>query len=121
MKKITILIFLVLVIVIGLVFVFFRKENSGNGNSSIILFSREGCSHCANVDEYIKTNKIEEKISFQKKEVGLNRDNAELLRQKAVACGIAENEIRVPFLWDGSKCYVGDENIINFFKEKAGL
>jgi glutaredoxin len=121
MKKNIILILIIIIIIVGLVFVFFRKGDSGNSSSSIILFSRDGCPHCANVEEYIKTNKINEKVDFQTKEVGSNADNAELLRQKAVACGIPESEIGVPFLWDGSKCFVGDQDIIKFFGEKAGI
>jgi glutaredoxin len=121
MKKNIILGLIVIIIVIGLVFVFFRKGDNGNNNSSIILFSKDGCPHCANVEEYIKANNIKEKVDFQTKEVGSNVDNAELLRQKAIICNIPENELGVPFLWDGSTCYIGDQDIIKFFKDRAGL
>ncbi len=55
------------------------------------------------------------------KEVFKNKDNAALLATKAQACNIATDQIGVPFLWDGTKCYVGDEDIINFFKQKTNV
>ena len=87
-------------------------------NSQIILFYGDGCPHCEVVDEYIKENKIEDKISFVKKEVYNNQKNQKELIEKAKICGIADNSIGVPFLWDGEKCLVGDQDIIKFFQTK---
>jgi len=96
---------------------------SNNTSSTIILFYGEGCPHCAKVEEFIKENKIKEKITFEEKEVYFNKENAKQLIEVAKKCGFNENEIGVPFLWDGEnqKCIVGDEPIINFFKEKLNL
>lgn len=96
-----------------------QRQNGGNQNNEIILFYGDGCSHCANVDKFIKDNNIEEKISFAKKEVYNNAANADELSKKAEKCRMDTKNIGVPFLWDGDKCFVGDANVIDFFKKKA--
>jgi hypothetical protein len=83
--------------------------------AGIILFYGDGCSHCKIVDDFISQNKIEEKVKFVRLEVFNNKDNANVLLQKATDCKIDQNNIGVPFLWDGKNCLVGDQAIINFF------
>jgi len=85
----------------------------------IILFYGDGCPHCAIVEEYIKENSVDDKISFAQKEVYYNQNNAKELEAKAKICGLPTNSIGVPFLWDGEKCLIGDQDIINFFKKKT--
>ena len=87
--------------------------------NQIILFYGDGCPHCAIVEEYIKENNINDKISFAQKEVYYNQNNAKELEVKAKTCGLPTDSIGVPFLWDGSKCLVGDQDIIEFFKIKT--
>jgi glutaredoxin len=95
-------------------------ENQGNQSASeIILFYGDGCPHCAKVEEYIKENNIQDKISFVQKEVYYNQNNAQELIYKAKTCGLPTNSIGVPFLWDGEKCLIGDQDIIIFFKQKT--
>jgi glutaredoxin len=95
-----------------------KPENPPNKQSEIILFYGDDCPHCAIVEEYIKDNKVKEKISFEEKEVYYNKENSDELVEKAKICGIPENYIGVPFLWDGEKCLVGDQEIIEFFNQK---
>jgi hypothetical protein len=80
------------------------------------LFYGIGCPHCAKVEEFIRENKIKEKIAFEEKEVYFNKENAKQLIEVAKKCGFNEKEIGVPFLWNGEnqRCIVGDEPIINF-------
>ena len=127
MKKntvITILIVVIIVLIIG-GFVFAKVQNDkkllASIQDKIIFFYGEGCPHCANVEKFFQENNIEDKIQFEKKEVYNDRGNAKLLILLAKRkCGFKENEIGVPFLWDGenSKCTVGDQPIIDYFKEK---
>jgi len=86
--------------------------------SQIILFYGDGCPHCALVEKYIQENKIQDKVSFVQKEVYHNQNNAQELANKAKACGLSINSIGVPFLWDGTKCFIGDKDIINYFSTK---
>ena len=88
-------------------------------SSQIILFYGDGCPHCAIVEEYIKENSIGDKISFAQKEVYYNQNNAKELGAKAKICELPTDSIGVPFLWDGKDCLIGDQDIINFFKQKT--
>lgn len=94
-------------------------NNDNSLSDQIILFYGDGCPHCIIVDDYIAENDIENKISFLHKEVYNDSQNASELRQKAQLCNIPTSSIGVPFLWDGSTCIVGHEDIINFFKDKT--
>lgn len=87
-------------------------------NSEVIFYYSNTCPHCQVVEEFIKNNKVNDLVSFQSKEVGLNKENASELMAKAGICKIAQDQIGVPFLWDGSKCVIGQDDIINFFKDK---
>ncbi|MGE5298231.1 MAG: hypothetical protein ACM3KM_03645, partial [Acidobacteriaceae bacterium] len=88
---------------------------------AIILFVGEGCPHCAKVEEFIQTNNIASKVQFRMLEVYNNQDNAKLLVSKAEICKIDTKSIGVPFLWDGSNCIVGEIDVTEFFKAKAGI
>ena len=85
----------------------------------IVLFYGISCPHCALVNDFIQKNGIKEKVAFKEKEVYSNRSNAEELVATAEKCGILQDSIGVPFLWDGSKCLIGDKDIIDFFEKKA--
>ncbi|MEK7664768.1 MAG: hypothetical protein AAB361_01355 [Patescibacteria group bacterium] len=95
------------------------QADKNEPDNQIILFYGEGCPHCKIVDDYIAENKIEEKVSFVRKEIYNDYDNQKILVEKAKICNIATDSIGVPFLWDGEKCLVGDQSIINFFKTKT--
>jgi len=94
------------------------EENQRVEESQITLFYGDGCPHCAIVEDYIKNNNIKERLSFEEKEVYYNQNNAKELEAKAKICGLATDSIGVPFLWDGLKCYVGYQDIINFLNQK---
>jgi hypothetical protein len=69
-------------------------------------------------------NKIEDKIAFPQKEVHDNQNNANELLERAAACQIPDDEIGVPFLWDGEngdKCIMGDSDIISFLENKINM
>lgn len=89
--------------------------------NQIIFFYGDGCPHCAIVEEYIKENNVNDKIVFSTKEVYHNRNNSKQLEEKAKMCGMPTDSIGVPFLWDGEKCFVGDQDIIEFFKSKINI
>jgi glutaredoxin len=98
-----------------------KKELLKNVEGKLIYFYGDGCPHCAKVEKFFKENSIEQKIQFEKREVYHNKENAKLLILITKKnCNFAGDEIGVPFLWDGedSKCIVGDQSIIDYFKEK---
>lgn len=131
-KKILIPTILFLIVFIFSVFVL-SKENENKEiseqslpveqklTSNIILFYSNDCSHCLKVENYIQENKIQDEVSFVQKEIDQNTANVKELQEKARLCGLSIDSIGVPFLWDGQNntCLMGDEDIINFFKQKA--
>jgi glutaredoxin len=126
-KKIISAIIILLALLAVSTFVFFRiqavknaTKQITNNSDKIILFYGDGCPHCVNVEKFIADNKVEEKITFPKKEVFNNKENSLLLADKAKKCGLDTKNIGVPFLWDEttSKCFIGDGDIITFLQEK---
>ncbi|MEA5096998.1 MAG: DsbA family protein [Burkholderiaceae bacterium] len=87
--------------------------------SGIILFYGYGCPHCAVVEKYLEQNQVGDKVQFNRKEVYLHPNNAKELKAKAKGCGIPEAGIGVPFLWDGERCLIGDQPIIEYFRQRA--
>jgi len=117
-KKIIIISIAVVAVAIILAVIFMPKSTSGK---TINLYVSDTCPHCKIVEEYIESNDIDKKVEFDIKEVTGSISNARELMDRANTCGINQNEVGVPLLWDGSKCLVGDVDIISFFKDKAGL
>ncbi len=119
MKKNLPILILVGIVVLGAVIFIIYKNISPQ--REIILFYGENCPFCQKGEDFIKENKVEEKVPFERKEVFNDEKNAQELVEKAKICKLSAAGIGVPFLWDGSKCFVGDTDIINFFKQKAGV
>jgi len=124
-KKTTIIFLAIAILVIAGVLYFAARngafDNPSQDAEGVILFYGDGCSHCADVEKYIQDNKINEKVQFTKLEVYNNQENAKKLLEKAVACGLNVNQVGIPFVWDGQKCIIGGPEVINFFKQQAGL
>lgn len=123
-KKISIVIATGLILLVGVSFWYAREKNSpqvDGAENGPILFYRDDCVHCANVEKYLEDNKIEEKIKIDKKEVAINTENQKILLDKAKICKLDTNSIGVPFLWTGKKCLMGDQPIIDYLKEQTNV
>ena len=123
-KNLLLTIVVVLLAVSGILFLAYITASKNNVllSQGIVLFYGQGCSHCKNVDDFISQNKIEDKVKFTRLEVWYNKNNQNILAQAAQKCGIQTGQVGVPFLYDGGgKCYVGDVDTINFFKQQAGI
>lgn len=90
-------------------------------NGEPILYYGDTCPHCKEVEEWLKINKVEEKVKFSQKEVWNNRQNAAELAEVAKSCGLDTSSIGVPFLYAENKCLIGTPDIEKYFSEKAGL
>ena len=117
-NKIIIPTILFVVVLFFSIFALTQGKATNQTTEQIILFYGDGCPHCALVEQYVAANNVAAKVPFVKKEVYYNNKNAEELAAKAKTCGLPTDSIGVPFLWDGSKCLVGDQDIIEFFKER---
>ncbi len=84
----------------------------------IILFYGNGCPHCQQLEEFLTDHKINERVSHTKLEVFENESNAQILLETARRCKISDDQIGVPFLWDGEKCYLGYPDVEKFFRDQ---
>ncbi len=116
------IIFLVVVIlIIAWIFIVRAKEKEllKSVEGKKIFFYGIGCPHCANVEKFFEENKVEEKFQFEKKEIYQDKNNAKILILIAKKrCSLPDDQIGVPFFWTGEKCIVGDQPIIDYFREK---
>jgi len=87
----------------------------------IVYYYGLTCPHCKEVDEWMKKNKIEEKIKLEKKEVWYDRENAAELQEVARFCKLDPNAIGVPFLWADGKCYIGTPEVKKILEEKSKI
>jgi hypothetical protein len=120
MDKTAVLI-IVIIISAGALFWIFLAAKSVVIPEGIILFYGEGCSHCKIIDDFITENKIEDKVKFTRMEVWYNKNNQAIISKVAQKCQTTSSSVGVPFLYDGQKCYIGDVDVINFFKTQAGI
>lgn len=122
-KKLSLILLGTLVVVVGLVYWGTREEQRPvDDPNAIVYYHGEGCPHCKVVNEFLEANRIAEKVSFEKKEVWSDRANANEMTRRAKTCGIKPEGMGVPFVYGGDgKCYVGEPDVIKFFKEKAGI
>jgi len=96
-----------------------QKVSPSVDNANIILFYGSTCPHCKVVEDYLANNDVKNKVSFSEKEVYGSQANAKLMMDRQTACGIGKESIgAVPFLWTKDKCYLGQEEIIQFFKDQ---
>ena len=101
-----------------------------------LLFFGQNCPHCKIVEDFIIANNIDQKVKFSRLEIPFNgktspqlESNAKLLIQLAQGCKIDVSKgVSIPFLYDPSagsgqagKCLVGQDDVINFFKNAADI
>lgn len=99
------------------------KNNTENGDNSdptatLSLYYRDDCPHCKNVEQYLLDNKIEEKIKIEHKEIMNDIKNNNELMVRAANCNLDLETVGVPLLYDKGTCYVGDQEIINYFQSR---
>lgn len=126
-KKVVAILVGTLVLAAG--FVYFGLKDGGQTQTvvddpaAVVYYYGEGCPHCKVVNDFLTANpQVAEKVSFVKKEVWSNKQNAEELGRWAKVCGIKPEGMGVPFVYGGDgKCYIGEVDAVNFFKTKSGM
>ncbi|OGE70924.1 hypothetical protein A2617_02205 [Candidatus Daviesbacteria bacterium RIFOXYD1_FULL_41_10] len=127
--------FPILIIVLSLAllggFIFISSRNQSDSSQNVVsaappplpekgtyeFFWGDGCPHCAKVEEFFKGWEATAPAKINRKEVYKNKENANLLVQRALSCGIPQNELGVPLMvTPEGKCLTGDAPIIDFLK-----
>lgn len=100
-----------------------KQSEIVDDQSAIVYYYGEGCPHCKVVNDFLVANpQVAEKVSFQKKEVWSDKGNAKEMERRAKVCNIKPEGMGVPFVYGGDgKCYIGEPEVIDFFKTKSGM
>jgi len=101
-------------------------SNVGKGitddQAQLIMFHGDGCPHCKIVLDFIKADKVDEKIKISYHEVYYNKTNQNLLAETAKKCPEIDTSqgIGVPLAYDkaNNKCMIGDTPIIDWLKSQ---
>ena len=109
-----------IIIFIGGIFLFSKNQTTPASlplPENYQYFWGNGCPHCANVEKFLESWNMRDKVKIDKYEVWGNRDNANLMSSRASYCKLNLTNLAVPMLFtpDG-KCIEGDEPIIDFLK-----
>lgn len=122
-KKTIIILAGTLAVIIGLIY--WGLQDSApvaDDPNAIVYYYGEGCPHCKTVNDFLAANNIAEKVSFTKKEVWGDKLNAIEMNRRAKTCDIKPEGMGVPFVYGGDgKCYVGEPDVIDFFKTRSGM
>jgi len=92
--------------------------------SNLVLFYGTTCPHCKVVEEFISTNKIDQKLTISQLEVYDNKSNAVVFSdmvKKICPDQLTPQGLPVPFLIDqeNNKCLLGDTTITSYLSEKS--
>ena len=90
-------------------------------SKSFTYFYGITCPHCKRVGEWLEKNKVAKKVKFVKREVYYNKENQALMSQAAALCKLDPAQTGVPFLYDNGKCFIGEIEVIERFKKRAGI
>lgn len=93
--------------------------------TDLIFFYGSTCPHCKKVEDFFSANKVAQKVKFEQKEVYGNEANANLMTEKQTLCKDLsdDNKGGVPFLFgdNGNVCVIGDQPIIDYFKNRFSI
>lgn len=110
---------MLVVAVAGVSFWAYQNSKPVANDGQFILYYRDGCVHCVNVEKFMADNKVSEKLTqLQVKEGAINRANADEMLKYASKCQLPLNLVGFPFLWTGSTCLMGDSDIIGYFTDQ---
>jgi hypothetical protein len=92
-------------------------------NSDLVLFWSKDCSHCQNVENWLKENNLDNKLKIISKQIDDNQSTyEELLNLVKENCPnlMESNNVGVPISFDpvNKQCIQGDTTIIEFLSSK---
>lgn len=88
-------------------------------DAGMVFYWGDGCSHCANVDAFLKDKQIDTRVSFERKEVWNDAANRKEMGQRAQQCGISLRDVGVPFLVSDGACFIGEPDVKKEFERIA--
>lgn len=104
---------LVLFIAGALTYSVVRGKSQPAGNLS--LYVMQDCPHCEIIKNYMAENNILDKYSIEIKDTGESIKNYNELMLYSTNCGLDLAVVGVPFLYESGNCYMGEDEIIDYF------
>ena len=89
--------------------------------SEIVIFVSNTCPHCAIIESLVKNGRMDKALPIEFKEVDEDDANLRLMVEKAKICGYDVSRLGVPLLWNGSRCYDGQDNIQIYLEQLMKL
>jgi glutaredoxin len=94
------------------------QDDRGNPDASVVYYYGYNCPHCKDAQAFLDEENIVYGEDFAKKEVWRNTKNQQEMIERASSCGLAEDEIGVPFLWADGECFIGTPDMEGYFKKR---
>ncbi len=88
-------------------------------DGAVILYWAQGCSHCESVKSKIANARLDDKLTVVQKEAYNNDDIYREFFTRLKYCQVPEHQMGVPMLWDGERCYLGVEDIMDAIANKS--
>jgi hypothetical protein len=88
--------------------------------AEITVFVSKTCPHCAIIESLVKNGQMAKALPVTFKEVS-DDANLRLFVEKAKACKLDLALLGVPMLWDGSRCYDGQDKIQAYLEKLMKL
>lgn len=120
MQKVVLIAFTFTILLIGLA-LWISPKAPAIDTSKVTFFYSTSCVHCKQVEQFFTDQKIEEKITFERKEISIPTNLANLNEAVKYCKFDASNGIGVPFLFAEGKCYMGAPDVMSYFQQKLGL
>ena len=99
----------------------FEADDAALAGAMVYYYGAE-CPHCQRIQEFLDANKVADKVTYEKKEVWHDTKNsAELGRRAKSVCHLDPSKLGVPFVIVDGKCYSGEVEVTDIFKQKAGI
>jgi glutaredoxin len=89
---------------------------------TMVYYYGAECPHCQRIQEFLDADKVADTVTYEKKEVWHDAKNsAELSRRAQSVCNLDPGKLGVPFVITDGKCYSGETEVTDIFKQKAGI
>lgn len=94
--------------------------SDGPQDGPIVMFYGTTCPHCKVVEKYISDNGLGSRLNISLKEIYEHEGNKTELIAVGAKCGLG-NDIGIPLIYAGGRCYVGEDDCMAVLKTKAGI
>ncbi len=78
-------------------------------------FFSADCTHCAAVQRHVEETGLKQRLYYIEQRIDNNPAATDLLKAMGRRCGLADSQMAVPFFWDGTSCYLGEDEVISYF------